>query len=183
MEPLFLRSAVRNYEKAKAARKKRVENPDDFESLLDEIEFSIVSIISATACLESYIDYVIGKYLPKESKVFDDTSSPRQKWLWVPQALNIPYKFKADEPSFSDFSSLVKWRNNAIHHKANYYRARGSISHTANQFNLENAELTIKVVREMVTKLSDNSPVILPHWITAHNASAGYWDEVSSHLK
>jgi hypothetical protein len=121
--------------------------------------------------------------LENESKVFDDTSSHRQKWLWVPLALNIPFKFKADEPPFSDFSTLVKWRNNVIHHIAAYNRARGPRSHTTNQFNLENAELSLIVVTEMISKLSENSVIPLPQWLREDIGSVGYWDEVSSFLK
>ena len=183
MEPLFLRSAIRNLQRATAARKKMVQTPDDEEALLDEIEYSAMCIISATNCLESYINYIIAKYLEKESKVFDDTSSHRQKWLWVPLALNIPFKFKVDEPPFSDFSNLVKWRNNVIHHIAAYNRARGPRSHTANQFNLENAELSLKVVTEMISKLSENSVIPLPQWLREDIGSVGYWNEVSSFLK
>jgi hypothetical protein len=183
MEPLFLRSAIRNLQRARAARKKMVQTPDDEEALLDEIEYSAMCIISATNCLESYINYIIAKYLEKESTVFDDTSSHRQKWLWVPLALSIPFKFKVDEPPFSDFSNLVKWRNNIIHHIAAYNRVRGPISHTANQFNLENAELSLRVVIKMISKLCENSVIPLPQWLRDDIGSVDYWNEVSSFLK
>jgi len=174
MEPLFLRSAIRNLQRARTARQKRDTNPDDYEALLDEIEYSAMCIISATNCLETYINYVISKYLPEESKVFDDTAAHRQKWLWVSAALNLPNRFKPNEPPFSDFSNLVKWRNNAIHHIPEYRRARGTVSHTFNQFNMENAELAVRIVKEMVTKLSENSPIPLPVWIKTDMGSAEY---------
>lgn len=182
MEPLFLRSAIRNLQQAKKARKNRNENPKNFEPPLDEIEYSAMCIISATNCLESYINYVISKYLPEESKIFDDTSSHRQKWLWIPTAMNLPKKFKPTEPPFSDFSNLVRWRNNVIHHIPEYTRARGTISHTVNQFNVENAELSVKTVKEMITFLSEGSIIPLPRWIKTDMGSAEYWDEVSGYL-
>lgn len=183
MEPIFLRSAIRNLHRAEQARQKIDSNPKDYDSLLDEIEYSSMCIITATNCLETYINFVIGKYLPEESKIFDDTSSHRQKWLWVPAALDLPFKFKPNETPFSDFSDLVKWRNNAIHHRAEYRKARGTISHTYNQFNLENAKLAIKVVKEMVTKLSEGNKIPIPRWIKTDMGSSAYWDEVSNYLK
>src|SRR5438093_5011367 len=101
---LFFRSAIRNLKRARTPRNKLLKSPDDEEALLDEIEYSAMCIIASTNCLESYINYIIMKYLEKESKVFDDTISHRQKWLWVPLVLNLPYKFKVDESPFSDFS-------------------------------------------------------------------------------
>lgn len=182
MEPLFLRSAIRNLHRAKEARQKMDTNPKDYDSLLDEIEYSALCIISATNCLETYINYVISKHLPEESKIFDDTSSHRQKWLWVPTALNLPFKFKPLESPFSDFSNLIKWRNNAIHHKAEYRKARGSVSHTYNQYNLENAKLSVKVVKDMVTKISEGGTIPLPRWIQTDMGSASYWDDVRDYL-
>jgi hypothetical protein len=176
MEPLFLRSTIRNLQRAREARKKLIQFPDDEGALLDEIEYSAMCIISATNCLESYINYIIAKYLEKESKVFDDTSSHRQK-------LNLPFKFKVDETPYSDFSNLVRWRNNVIHHIATYNAARGPISHTANQFNLDNAELSLRVVREMISKLSENSAIPIPRWLLAEIGSVGYWNEVTTFLK
>jgi hypothetical protein len=70
-----------------------------------------------------------------------------------------------------------------INHKPNYNRARGTISHTANQFNSENAQLAIKVVKEMVSKLSEKSTIPLPRWIATDMGSAEYWDEVCDYLK
>lgn len=151
MEPLFLRSAIRNLHRAEKSRQARDSNPKDYESLLDEIEYSAMCIINSTNCLETYINYVIKKHLPDESKIFDDTSSHRQKWLWVPTALDLPKKFQTTEAPFSNFSNLVKWRNNAIHHVPEYTRARGDVSHTFNQFNLENAKLAVKTVKDMIT--------------------------------
>ncbi len=182
MEPLFLRSAIRNLQRADTARQKRNSDSEDYDSLLDEIEYSTLCIISATNCLETYINYVIMKHLPLESKIFQ-RASHSQKWLWVHAALNLSFKFKPDEPPFQDFLNLIKWRNNVIHHKAEYRKASGNISHTFNQFNLENAKLSIKVVKEMVTKLSEGKIIPLPRWIETNMGSASYWDEVSDYLK
>src|SRR5208337_1506486 len=80
-----------------------------------------------------------------------DPRSPEvksERALWVPSAMNMTQRFEPDKPPFSDFSNLVKWRNNAIHHVAEYARARDQRSHTFNQFNLENADLAIKNRRQ-----------------------------------
>ena len=184
MEPLFLRTAIRNLTKAQEANTKRNSNSDDHFALLDEIEHSAMCIIAATNCLESYINYVFNKHLPDEPVIFDDTTNHRQKWLFVPTALDLPFRFKPDEKPFSDFSQLVKWRNNTIHHRAEFTRARGTVSHTYNQLNVENAKLSIKIVRDMVVKLSEGGKIPLPVWIkTDMGSSPGYWDEVLNYLK
>lgn len=183
MEPIFLRSAIRNLHRAEDARSKRDSNPQDYDSLLDEIEYSAMCIINSTNCLETYINFIIRKYLPEESKIFDDTSSHRQKWIWVPTALCLSQKFNPSEPPFSNFSNLVKWRNNAIHHVPEYQKARGNISHTFNQFNLENAELAVKTVKDMIISLSMDSKIPLPRWMKTDMGSAEYWDEVRNYLQ
>ena len=183
-EPLFLRAAIRNLLKAQDAKAKRGTNRNDHYTILDEIEYSSMCIIAATNCLESYINYVISRYLPDESKIFDGTASHRQKWLFVPAALDLPFRFKPDEEPFSGFSQLVKWRNNTIHHKAEFVKVRGSVSHTYNQLNVESARSSIKTVRDMVTKLSEGEKIPLPIWIkTSMGSAPGYWDEVSKYLK
>ena len=182
MEPLFLRSAIRNLSKAQMAKKLQEEDPDNYDSLLDEIEYSAASIIASTNCLETYINIIISKHLPKESKIFDNTSSHRQKWLWVPAALELPFRFATDEYPFNEFSNLVRWRNNAIHHKAEYNKARGSVSHAYNQFNVKNAEIGIKVVKDIVRKLSEGDIVPLPGWIRTDMGNSAYWDEVRNYL-
>jgi len=183
MEPLFLRSAIRNLHRAKDARATRDANPKNYDALLDEIEYSSMCIINSTNCLETYINFVISKHLPEESKVFDATSSHRQKWIWVPTALELSQKFKPTEPPFSNFSNLVKWRNNVIHHIPEYTSARGPVSHTFNQFNLENAKIAVKTVKEMVTSLSADGKIPLPRWIQTDMGNSDYWDEVKNYLE
>jgi hypothetical protein len=82
----------------------------------------------------------------------------RQKWLWVPAALDLPFRFSVFEPPYKNFSDLVKWRNNAIHHipeftKVVKYKSKeyeGTVSYAYSQFNLEHAKLAIKIVKDMV---------------------------------
>ena len=182
MESLFLRSAIRNLLKAQTAKRLHEDNSDNYAMILDEIEYSATSIIASTNCLETYINTVISKYLPSESTIFNDASSHRQKWLWVPAALELTFRFKPEEYPFNAFSNLVKWRNNAIHHKAEYTRPRGSVSHTYNQFNAQNAEIGIKVIKDIVSKLSEDGVIPLPVWIRSDVANSDYWNEVKNYL-
>jgi hypothetical protein len=172
IEPLLYRAAFRNYSMAKEARKQQNDPEIKYESIIDEIEYSAMCIISATSCLESYINYIIGKYLPEESKVFDKSSSHRQKWLWVPAALNLPFRFKVTEPPYKLFSDLVRWRNDVIHHIPEFkavkkYKSgsyKGNVSHTYSLFNVEHAKLAVEVVKNMISKLSEGEKIPLPRW-------------------
>jgi hypothetical protein len=174
MEPLFYRAAIRNYNMAEEARKKQKDSESKNETIIDEIEYSAVCIISATSCLESYINYVIQKYLPEESSIFDETSSHRQKWLCVPSALDLPFKFHVTSPPFKLFSDLVQWRNKAIHHIPKFTKVKihksstykGSVSYTYSIFNVENAKVALDVVEKMVSKLSEGGKIPLPKWFT-----------------
>lgn len=174
MEPLFYRAAIRNYSMAAEARKKQKDPESKNEAIIDEIEYSAMCIISATSCLESYINYVIQKYLPEESSIFDETSSHRQKWLWVPAALDLPSKFHATLPPYKLFSDLVQWRNKAIHHTPQFTKVKihksssykGSVSHTYSIFNVENAKVALDAVRKMISKLSEGGKIPLPKWFT-----------------
>ena len=183
MEPLFLRSAIRNLHRAKEAKSKREADPNDHDALLDEIEYSAMCIINSVNCLETYINFIISKYLSEASRVFDGASGPRQKWLWVPDALNLPQRFKPSDPPFSDFSESVKWRNNTIHHTPAYTRVRGASSHVANQLNLKNATRAVKAVKEMVILLSSGGKIPVPAWIRTDMGSAEYWNEVKDYLE
>jgi hypothetical protein len=174
LEPLLFRAAIRNYLMAEEARKQQNNPESKHSAILDELEYSVVCIISAANCLESYINYIIRTYLPEESKVFDSTSTHRQKWLWVPAALDLPFRFNVLEPPFKNFSDLVKWRNNAIHHTPEFtkvvkYKSReyeGTVSYAYSQFNLEHAKLAIKVVKDMVSILSKGGKIPLPRWLS-----------------
>jgi hypothetical protein len=174
MEPLFYRAAIRNYSMAEEARKRQKDPESKDEAIIDEIEYSSMCIISATSCLESYINYIIQKYLPDESSIFDETSSHRQKWLWVPSALDLPFKFHITSPPYKLFSDLVQWRNKAIHHTPQFTKVKihksssykGSVSYTYSVFNLENAKVAIGAVRMMISKLSEGGKIPLPKWFT-----------------
>lgn len=174
LEPLFYRAAIRNYSMAEEARKQQNDPETKYEAIIDEIEYSAMCIISDTSCLESYINYIIEKYLPEESKIFDRTSTHRQKWLWVPAALNMPFRFSVTMPPYKLFSDLVQWRNNAIHHipkftKVKKYKSKsykGNVSYTYSLFNLEHARLAVDVVKKMISKLSEGGKIPLPRWFT-----------------
>lgn len=185
MEPLFLRSAVRHKGLARRAREKRWIDADkpNHDALLDEIEHSAMCIISATNCLESYINYIIKKRLSNRESKRLCKKSLGAKWQNVPLMLGLSCRFDPKLPPFRDFTALIKLRNDAVHHKPEYVPAVQTTSEVVNRFGFDNAALSIKVVKEMVTALSSDGKVPLPQWITVPNASAPYWDEVSACLR
>lgn len=182
MEPLFLRSAIRNLHRAEEARETRDANPTNYAALLDEIEYSAMCIINSANCLEAYINFVINKHLPEYANVFKNASA-KQKWVWVPHALDLSQKFKPSEQPLSNFSNLVMWRNNVIHHVAEYASVSGQISRSFSRFNLENAKIAVKTIKEMVTLLSSDEKIPLPRWIKTDMGGSDYWNEVRDYLK
>jgi hypothetical protein len=180
---LFYRSALRTLEKATSARQEGKDAQDEHSALLDEIEYSAICIISSVACLESYINFVIEEYGSKElKKILDKSVSIRQKWFWIPFALELPFRFNETENPFLMFSELVERRNRAIHYETVFREAhihrttsnyKGIGSYTYGELNLERARNAIQVVRQMVSKLSEGGKVPLPGWLRD-------WREVSS---
>lgn len=173
LEPLFYRSVLRNLDLALKARE-RIKNPEQkFEGIIDEIEYSITCIIMNVNCLESYINYVITKYLPEESKVFiEKQSTLRQKWLWISATLDIP-RFVVTKPPFLHFTELIQWRNAATHNSPEYkkvkkYKADGiddDIGEAYSVFNVEHAKRSALITKEMILYLSKNNQIPIPKWI------------------
>jgi hypothetical protein len=180
---LFYRSALRNLQRAATAREEGKDTQKEHSALLDEIEYSAICIISSVACLESYINFVIEEYVPKDlKKILVKSVNIRQKWFWIPFALELPFRFNEAENPFFMFSELVERRNRAIHYETVFREAhihrttsnyKGSGSYTYSELNLERAKNAIQVVRQMVSRLSDGGKVPLPGWLRD-------WQEVRS---
>lgn len=137
-----------------------------------EIKNAALCIICTVTTLESYINYVIGRYLPDEVDIFDRTSI-KQKWLHVPAALNLPFRFSPASTPFKIFSEVISWRNGALYHKPEFTKAvihrtsafKGYVGQAYRTFNLENAILAIKSEREMILKLSEGNKIPEPKWL------------------
>lgn len=183
MEPLLLRSAIRNCLLARNARQRRNDDPKDHGALLDEMEFSCMSIIASINCLESYINYLIKEHLPGNAEPISFSIPHKKKWLRFTKALNNANVYEEDQSPFKEFAAMVEKRDSIIHHVPHYVSAQGSTSHTFNEFNLESAEEGIWVIREMVSRLSARTIIPLPRWISTDAGGAEFWNEVSAYLK
>lgn len=182
MAPILFRSAIRNLNRANTANEKRQEDKNNYDALLDEMEYSAMCIISSVNCLEAYINYVIVEYLDKEAGTFGGGLKIKDKWWWVPHALNLKQKFKSSTPPFSNFLNLVGWRNKIIHPAAKFVQAQDR-SHVSSQINVKNAEMAVKTIKEMIEVLSNDDSIPLPDWIQARKTQAEYWNEVNDYLK
>jgi hypothetical protein len=67
LEPIFYLASIENCKRANEARKDQKNYSAYHEALLEEIKAAVLCIICTVTTLESYINYVIGKYLPDES--------------------------------------------------------------------------------------------------------------------
>jgi len=172
LEAIFYLASIENCNRGKDARKAQKNRSLYHEALLDEIKNAALCIICTVTTLESYINYVIGKYLPDEVDIFE-RASIRQKWLHVPAALNLPFRFSPSDPPFKTFSDVISWRNGAIHHKPEFTKAvihktkdfKGYVGQAYKTFNFENAKLSIKSERDMILKLSEGEKIPEPKWL------------------
>jgi hypothetical protein len=104
--------------------------------------------------------------------------------LLVSLVLQLPFRFNGTEDPFKGFSELVSRRNRAIHYQAIFRNTyihktseyKGSGSHTYSEFNVENAKKAIRIVRQMVSKLSEDGKVPLHVWLDG-------WSEARYTLK
>jgi hypothetical protein len=175
LESLFYSASLENCSYAAEARKRQRDSSLYHKALLDEIKYSALCIICSVTTLESYINLInliFRKYLAKDSEIFE-RSNPQQKWLYVPHALSLPFKFSPIETPYQVFLELIKWRNKAVHHTPEFVRAKvhkskqykGLVSHAFGTFNFENANLAIKCEEEMILKLSEGGKISVPKWL------------------
>jgi hypothetical protein len=172
LESLFYSASLQNCLYAEKARKQQQDSSLYHKALLDEIKYSALCIICSVTTLESYINFIFSKYLIKDSEIFE-RSNPQQKWMYVPHALSLPFKFSPTETPFKIFLELIKWRNYGIHHTPEFIKARvhksnqykGLVSVAFGIFNFENAKLAIKCEEEMILKLSEGGKIPVPKWL------------------
>jgi hypothetical protein len=174
IESLMYDAAIENYKNTIKSRKDRKNSSLYHDSYVNEIKYSILCVICCITCLESYINYIFKKYLPDEYPTFERTSTPRQKWLYVPLALNLGFKFELMKDPFKTFSDMVNWRNDAIHNTPQFTKIqilktkelKGYVSSTYRTFNKENSKRAIECTKEMILKLNCGNKIPVPKWIS-----------------
>ncbi len=176
LEPLFYRAALRNLRRAIEVANNNQQEDNDL-LILDEIEHSMVAITSAVGCLEAYINYILQEHYPKYYSEAH-RMSVKQKWLFVPNLLGVGHEFSPDRTLFMEFSQIVKWRNNAVHHRSGYFAAQGDKTRIYNQFNTKNARLAVDTTQAMIKLLSQNTSLRLPNWLIRPERTHGGWWEV-----
>ena len=135
LEPLFYRSALRNCKLSKQAHNKVLEDGED-ASILAEIEYSLLTIISATTCLESYINMIIDKYPTKPD--YKKLSDLKKKWLLVTNFLNPQNKLDINIQPFLDFVRIVNLRNDSIHYFVDYKKPENEFAPIYNNYCYKN---------------------------------------------
>ncbi|MFL6432115.1 MAG: hypothetical protein ACJ71O_00085 [Nitrososphaeraceae archaeon] len=173
IESLFYRAALRNCKLAKVARDEVIKNRED-NSILKEIEYSLMTIISAACCLESYINMIIQKY---PNTPYTSNLGNRQRWKVVGNFLNNREQFIDDKPPLSDFAKIVKLRNDAVHYTRKFKPPTGDLTPLYNSYRYENAEMALKTINSMIEHLCENSNILLPRWLLKFRGQFGYWDD------
>ncbi|MFL6343544.1 MAG: hypothetical protein ACJ72U_18620, partial [Nitrososphaeraceae archaeon] len=143
-------------------------------SILKEIEYSLMTIISAACCLESYINMIIQKY---PNTPYTSNLGNRQRWKVVGNFLNNREQFIDDKPPLSDFAKIVKLRNDAVHYTRKFKPPIGDLTPLYNSYRYENAEMALKTINSMIEHLCENSNILLPRWLLKFRGQFGYWDD------
>jgi hypothetical protein len=174
IEPLFYRAAIRNCKLAKMARDEVIKSREH-NAILKEVEYSLMTIIAAASCLESYINMIIEKYSTKPE--YKKLKDHKKQWLLIGNFLNPENLFKEDKLPFSDFAKIVDLRNDALHYTPKFKPPVGDLTPLYDSYRYENAEIALKIIDSMVEHLSENSNIPLPKWLMRFRGPFGYWDD------
>jgi hypothetical protein len=182
IEPLFYRAAFRNCKLAKMARDDVIKT-NEVNAIHKEVEYSLMTIISAASCLESYINMIIEKY-PTKSE-YRKLKDHKKKWLLVSRHLNAKHPFEENKQPFSDFDKIVDLRNDAMHYTARFRPPVDNLTPLYDSYRYIyivyiyiQAELAVKTMDSMIEHLGSNIP--LPKWLMRFRGSIGYWDDAFS---
>jgi hypothetical protein len=177
IEPLFYRAAHRNCKLAKMARDEVIKTRED-NAIFKEVEYSLMTIISATSCLESYINMITEKYptRPDYRKLKDH----KKQWLLINKQLNPKYPFDENQQPFSDFARIVDLRNDALHYTPEFKPPIDDLTPLYDSYRYENAELAVNTTDAMIRHLSMDSQIPIPKWLVRFRGAFGYWDDAFS---
>jgi hypothetical protein len=159
LEPIFYRSAIRNKELAKISSERSVKEYNQ-QFTYDEIEYSIMSIISSINCLEAFINSLNEQYILN----INPMDRIRDKWKNVAKKL-IPNIILNDQDSFKTFSKFVDWRNDVVHYKFHYKTTVDDRILIHDRYNYENAELATNLIRIMVSLFTNYKEFKSPLWL------------------
>jgi hypothetical protein len=177
IEPLFYRAALRNCKLAKKARDEAIKNKEH-NAILNEIEYSLMTIISAASCLEAYINMITEKY-PTKPK-YKNLKDHKKQWLLVGNFLNPQNPFCEGKPPFSDFADIVDRRNDAMHYTSKFEPPIDDLTPLYACYRYEKAESAVKTIDSMIEHLSEKSNISLPKWLRKFRGAFGYWDDAFS---
>lgn len=176
LEPLLYRASLRSLKMAKEAASKRQPGFLLSNIIMEEMEASAVSILTAHSCLEAYINSIIQDYCTKESKVLS-RMNVGQKWFITPRMLGSADCFDLSRRPYIDFMQLNAWRNDIAHFAHQWEKLSavgGMTSKVGKAFatcNSQNAEKAVDTVREMIRQLSSKTRIPIPRWLNP----AGMW--------
>lgn len=174
LEPFLYRSALKNYKECKKFHDDAEGQPSEGQDL-QEMESSLMTIISSAGCLESYINLIIRQKGPEEYQKLKDV---KKKWNLLAKFFNNTTEyFDETKKPFSDFINIVNWRNKAMHNKFKFSDPVNQQSGTFATYNVDNAKLAVLNVREMITELCTIGQLPMPNWLGKSGGSGGYWDD------
>ena len=178
LEPLLFRSAIRNYNLAKQVNES-FNQSKDANQRLQEVEYSLMTIVAVTGCLESYINMIIMEHAQK----YKNLKEHSKKWKLVGKFLHNGNEiFKDEVEPFKSFITIKDLRDDAMHYELGYLDPIDEKGQIYSKFNHTNAKLAILTVKPMIRKLCENTKLVMPLWLGPIGGSGGYWDETFHNL-
>jgi hypothetical protein len=170
IEPLLYRAAIKHCKSAAEAASKIQGNKYSNDLVLTEMEESALCIITCFGCLESYINSVMTDYCPGYDSILGRAGTVT-KWFCVPSLLGKMNCFNTREVPFSEFLELRGWRNDIVHFEPGWKGVVTSrttstdVGKTYSICNSHNSSRSIRIVREMIKKLSAECGLAIPQWL------------------
>lgn len=171
LHPILYRVAGERLDESKEARKQGTEGNQK------ELESSMVAIVLAVTCLESFINAEgrnrLGDsweaYTQGEGRKNDKRPRIRDKWFELPAKLNEGRTFDKGAEPFQDFHELVSLRNYIIHHDTIPMTPQsspiGNVSEARARINYDSALKGISAMKGMLTQFHVLSGEDVPDWI------------------
>lgn len=170
MEIILYQSAKDNLSHAQQISSQRIPDPMNQDLLKQEIQYSVMTIISSVNCLEAYINSVLEDHFHANTEAerkYSKRLNILNKWYLTPLILGSGRTFDTTVPPFSNFKQINSYRNKIVHWDAAVASATGSSLPTPayEQNNVNNANLAVTTIKNLISEFCSLTSKPLPSWL------------------